>query len=115
MSNLTILILVAVGMACILGGITLVTHLYNLNGIKAKLDILAKNESLRRNKEYREKLAEHRIKVQALETRRKTIETEYADWLLAEHEAVRNLKIIIPNELQPVYDRLATLGGEQPN
>ena len=36
MSNLTILILVAVGMACILGGITLVTHLYNLNGIKAK-------------------------------------------------------------------------------
>ena len=86
-----------------------------LNGIKAKLDILAKNESLRRNKEYREKLAEHRIKVQALETRRKTIETEYADWLLAEHEAVRNLKIIIPNELQPVYDRLATLGGEQPN
>lgn len=36
MSNLTILILVAVGMACVLGGITLVTHLYNLNGIKAK-------------------------------------------------------------------------------
>ena len=36
MSNLTILILVAVGMACILGGITLLTHLYNLNGIKAK-------------------------------------------------------------------------------
>ena len=36
MSNLTILILVAAGMACILGGITLVTHLYNLNGIKAK-------------------------------------------------------------------------------
>ena len=36
MSNLTILILVAVGMACVLGGITLLTHLYNLNGIKAK-------------------------------------------------------------------------------
>ena len=36
MSNLTILILVAVGMSYILGGITLVTHLYNLNGIKAK-------------------------------------------------------------------------------
>ena len=36
MSNLTILILVTVGMACILGGITLLTHLYNLNGIKAK-------------------------------------------------------------------------------
>ena len=36
MSNLTILILVAVGMACVLGGITLVAHLYNLNGIKAK-------------------------------------------------------------------------------
>ena len=36
MSNLTILIIVAVGMACVLGGITLVTHLYNLNGIKSK-------------------------------------------------------------------------------
>ena len=36
MSNLTILILVTIGMACILGGITLLTHLYNLNGIKAK-------------------------------------------------------------------------------
>lgn len=36
MSNLTILILVAVGMACVLGGITLLTHLYNLNDIKAK-------------------------------------------------------------------------------
>lgn len=83
-----------------------------LNGLKAKLDILAKNENLRRNREYREKLSEHRMKTQELETRRKTIEAEYADWLIAEHEAVRNLKIIIPNELQPVYDRLAALGGE---
>lgn len=36
MSNLTILILVAIGMACVLGGITLLTHLYRLDGIKAK-------------------------------------------------------------------------------
>lgn len=83
-----------------------------LNGLKSKIDILAKNENLRRNREYREKLSEHRMKTQELETRRKTLETEYADWLTIEHEAVRNLKIIVPNEFQLVYDRLAALGGE---
>ena len=83
-----------------------------LNGLKSKVDILAKNENLRRNREYREKLSEHRMKTQELEMRRKTLETEYADWRIVEHEAVRNLKIIVPNEFQPVYDRLAALGGE---
>lgn len=36
MGNVLYLIVVAVVMASILGGITLLTHVYNLNGIKNK-------------------------------------------------------------------------------
>ena len=36
MENTTILILVAAGMFALIGGITLVSHIYNLNNIKSK-------------------------------------------------------------------------------
>lgn len=88
-----------------------------VNALKAKLEILVKNESLARNRAYREalaeyekKLADHRLQIEKNENRKKALQTEYADWLLAEHEAVRNLKIIVPKELQEVYERLSSLG-----
>lgn len=36
MSGITILIIAAAGMAVLLGGVTLLSNVYNLNGIKSK-------------------------------------------------------------------------------
>ena len=36
MSGIATLIIVGVAMFCVLGGITLITYMYNLNGIKAR-------------------------------------------------------------------------------
>ena len=36
MSGIAILVLVSVAMFCVLGGITLISHIYNLNNIKSK-------------------------------------------------------------------------------
>ncbi len=88
-----------------------------VNTIKAKLGILMKNESLERTRRYREALNEYdkalknyQAEVDRVMAEEKKLQTEYADWLVREHEAVRQLKIIVPHEMQAVYDYLASLG-----
>lgn len=88
-----------------------------VNSIKAKLDIIMKNESLERTRRYREALNEYdkavrnyKAEVDRVMAEELKLQTEYADWLVREHEAVRQLKIIVPHELQSVYDYLALLG-----
>ena len=62
----------------------------------------------RRNRKYREEQLEYQKQLSAYQvewdrknSRTKEIETEYSDWILNQTEAVRNLKIVIPHELQP--------------
>ncbi len=88
-----------------------------VNTLKAKLDILIKNENLERTRRYREALNEYekalknyKAEVDRIGVEERKLQTEYRDWLVFQHEAVRQLKIVIPHELQSVYDYLASLG-----
>ena len=87
-----------------------------LNRLKAKLEIMAKNETLERNRRYREALVEHQKALAAYQVQvahntaeEKKLETAYADWLLRETDAVRNLKIVVPPEFTEVYQYLSSL------
>jgi len=88
-----------------------------LNTMKARLQILAKNENLERNRIYREALVDYQNKLSAYEVATsqhnslvQKIQSEYSDWLINENEKVRNLKIVVPHELQETYDYLSRLG-----
>ncbi len=88
-----------------------------LNTLKNKLDLMTKQENLERNRRNRLKLTEHEQALrnfQLLQEQHKTQlqkwQSEFIDFQIEKREAVRNLKIIIPHELQPVYDELAALG-----
>lgn len=91
-----------------------------LNRLKAKIEIMAKNENLERNRRHREKLLEYERELSAfqVEVDRHTgivrqIQTEFTEWLINETEAVRSLKIVVPHELQATYDYLASLGRQK--
>lgn len=88
-----------------------------LNRLKAKLEIIAKNENLERNRLFRDQLLEHQKALEAYKVQKETnaaedkkLETAYADWLLKETDAVRNLKIVVPHELAEIYQYLSVLG-----
>lgn len=88
-----------------------------LNRLKAKLEIMTKNENLERNRLYREKLVEHQKALAAYKVQKDTnaaedkkLETAYADWLLKETDEVRNLKIVVPHEFEEIYQYLSELG-----
>lgn len=90
-----------------------------LNTLKNKMQIMMKNENLQRNRDYRQKLADYDTAATAYQmafskniSEEKQWESLYADWLISEHDAVRNLKIVVPHELQPVYDYLSSLSNE---
>lgn len=88
-----------------------------LNTLKAKIEIMAKNENLERNRRYREKLLDYERQLSAFQVEAdrhnsqvKQIQMDYSDWVLKQTEVVRNLKIVVPHELQSTYDYLAGLG-----
>ncbi len=91
-----------------------------LNTLKAKIEIMAKNENLERNRRYREQLLDYEKELSAFQVQAdrhnslvKQIQTEYSDWILQQTEVLRNLKIVVPHELQSTYDYLAGLGRGQ--
>lgn len=98
------------------GAVSNATRL-RLEGQVIRMGVRADNENLDRNRKYREEQLEYQKQLSAYQvewdrknSRTKEIETEYSDWILNQTEAVRNLKIVIPHELQPTYDYLAALG-----
>ena len=88
-----------------------------LNTLKAKLQILAKDENLARNQAHREEILDYqkRLSDYEVQTARhnslvQRMQADYSDWLIRETEKARNLKIVVPHELQETYVHLSRLG-----
>lgn len=74
-----------------------------LNGIKHNCGIAINESTIKATNEYATALAEAR-------SRMKILSTEFHKWKTEEAAKIRDLKIIIPNSLKPIYEEISKLG-----
>ena len=74
-----------------------------LNGILFKIDEQVRNDTIAATTEYMENM-------RAYEREYTTIRAQYDLWVKQETARVSALKIAIPNELTPIYERVSKLG-----
>lgn len=74
-----------------------------LNGILYKIDEQVRNEEITANTEYIEAR-------KAYEREYETIRTQYTIWKKQESARISSLKIVIPNDLTKIYERVSKLG-----
>ena len=73
-----------------------------LNRIKYNIRRKVAQLNLERSQEYRGKMEEYTIKYRELNAK-------FKEWKIKECERISQLKIVIPMELQPIYDALCEL------
>lgn len=74
-----------------------------LNGMKHKMEIAIEEDGAKKNDIWKEQLAEYKLKEAEYLSKYK----EYCD---EQRKLIRNLKIVIPNNLKSIYDKINGLG-----
>lgn len=74
-----------------------------LNGMKHKMEIAIEEDRAKKNDIWKEQLAEYKIK-------ESEYLSEYKNYCDEQRKQIRNLKIVIPNNLRNIYDKINGLG-----
>lgn len=74
-----------------------------LNGILHEIEEITKADEIASNAEYATALQERNLKIEELHT-------QFKEYVLQESRRIRDLKIIIPNDLKEIYDIVNSLG-----